>query len=73
MIQPCPIPASSGVVKDTTRAELAERLGVTESRISAIESRTMKAPPPDQICEIESVLGFAQGQILDEASMIEGP
>ncbi len=55
-----------------TQQELAEQLGVTESRVSAIE-RDEEAPEPDQIREIEGALGLAQGRILDEAGMFEGP
>lgn len=54
-----------------TQEELAERLGVTESRVSAIE-QDEQAPAPDQIREIETALGPARGQILDGAGMIEG-
>lgn len=60
------------VEKDMTQEELAERLGVAESRVSAIE-QDEEAPSPDLIGEIEDALGLASGQILDEAGIVEGP
>ncbi len=58
--------------KDMSREELAERLGVTEDRVSAIEEDE-EEPSPELLGEIEDVLGLASGQILDEAGIIEGP
>ncbi len=57
---------------DMTQAELAESLGVAPSRIAAFEEDE-ETPTPDQIGEMESVLGLASGQLLNEAGIVEGP
>lgn len=58
--------------KDLTQAELGEILGLAPSQIAAIEEDE-ETPTPDQIGEVEDVLGLAPGQILDDAGLVEGP
>ncbi len=58
--------------KDVSRDELAQGLGVSASLVSAFEEDE-EVPTPDQIGDIEGVLGLTPGQILEDAGMIEGP
>lgn len=58
--------------KDVTQDELAQRLGVAASQISAFEQGE-QMPSPEQIDEIEGALGLASGRILEDAGMVEGP